>query len=149
MLCHILSQLRACVAILASVTRGSAGSSNIKRLSAGTAQLPFDCNLSDCLSSGTAVTLYGFFPVLSPEFPATISYSVSLDGVPTTNYASSFTTDPDSVDNVLATFTNLTNDEHFVLLTVHNSAAMTDDSILLRFDRAVITSELPSTSSKQ
>ena len=93
--------------------------------------------------SGTAVTLYGFFPTSLPAFPAAISYSVSLDGLSTTNYASSFSSDPDSTDNVLASFTNLTNDEHFVQLTLHNPTTTFDDSILLRFDRAIITSGLP------
>lgn len=93
--------------------------------------------------TGTAVTLHGFFPTSLPAFPSSISYSVLLDGVPTANYASSFTADPNSEDNILAAFTNLTNDEHFVELMTHNSGGVPDGTILLRFDRAVIESQLP------
>ncbi|KAI0339912.1 hypothetical protein BDW22DRAFT_1399608 [Trametopsis cervina] len=100
--------------------------------------------------NGTAVTLYGFFPTSLDAFPATISYSVSLDGVPTTNYASSFTADPNSEDNILAAFTGLANDAHIVELALHNPTGMSDDAILMRFDRAVITSALPAqTTTKQ
>lgn len=98
--------------------------------------------------TGTAATLYGFFNTSLPAFPSSISYSVSLDGVPTTNYASSLaTTDPDSENSVLAAFTGLPNEEHFVELALHNSGE-SDGSILLRFDRVILQSEA-SGSSKQ
>ena len=77
-----------------------------------------------------------------------MSYSVSLDGVPTTNYASSFTSDQNSAGNVLAAFTNLTNEEHSIELALHTSRDVDDGSILLRFDRVVLESE-PLSSSKQ
>ncbi|KAI0688175.1 hypothetical protein BC835DRAFT_329691 [Cytidiella melzeri] len=92
----------------------------------------------------TAATLYGFFNTSLPAFPSAVSYSVSLDGVSTTNYASSFTTDPDSQDNILAAFTNLTNGEHFLELALHSSGNVSEEIILLMFDRVVLVhSALP------
>ncbi|KAI0084910.1 hypothetical protein BDY19DRAFT_1050965 [Irpex rosettiformis] len=93
--------------------------------------------------NGTAVTLHGFFDTSQNTFPSSTSYSVSLDGVPTTNYASSFTPDPNSEENVLAAFANLTNQEHSIQIALHTTGDADDGSILLRFDRAVLQSEPP------
>lgn len=92
---------------------------------------------------GTAVSLYGLFPVNNPSFPSTLSYSISLDGVPTTNYNSSSTSGNASQD-VLASFTNLTNDRHHLQLTMHNPDGLAGPTAQLLFDRAVITSTVPS-----
>lgn len=103
-----------------------------------------------CLT-GTAAILHGYFDTSQAAFPSSVSYSVSLDGVPTTNYVSSFTPDPNSEDNVLAAFTNLTNQEHSIELALHaaGDAVVDGSNILLRFDRAVLQSEPPSSAPKQ
>jgi hypothetical protein len=75
-----------------------------------------------------------------------MSYSVSLDGVPTTNYAFHFNNDDNSADNVLAAFSDLQLAEHSVQLTLHNSGNVSDDTILLRFDRVDLQSRLPASS---
>lgn len=67
---------------------------------------------------------------------------MTLDGTPTTNYA--FSTAPSDVTNsVLASFSNLSFGEHVVQLTLHNPGSVVDGSVLLQFDRAVITAEAP------
>lgn len=98
---------------------------------------------------GTAVSLFGFFPTSASGFPSSVSYSVALDGSATTNYASAFSPDSDPATSVLASFTNLTNGEHIVEVTMHDPNDLDDSSIILQFDRAVITSSLPAQAAKQ
>ncbi len=87
--------------------------------------------------------LYGSFPVTSPSFPSSLTYAVTLDGTPTTNYASSISPDVAVDNNILASFTNLTNGEHLVELTMRNPTGLSDEINLLQFDRVVITSHAP------
>ncbi|EKM54681.1 uncharacterized protein PHACADRAFT_210467 [Phanerochaete carnosa HHB-10118-sp] len=96
--------------------------------------------------NGTAVSLCGFFPTSTSGFPSTVSYSIALDGTATTNYAFSFSPDSDPAKSVLASFTDLTNGEHVVELTMHNPDDLDD---ILQFDRAVITSGLPAQPTNQ
>lgn len=67
---------------------------------------------------------------------------MTLDGIPTTNYAFS-STSTDISKNVLASFTDLSYAEHVVQLTLLNPDLLFDGSVLLQFDRADITGEVP------
>lgn len=70
------------------------------------------------------------------------AFSVTLDGIPTTNYA--FSPSPSDISNsVLASFSNLSYSEHVVVLTLHNPGLLDDGTVLLQFDRAVLTAEIP------
>lgn len=97
--------------------------------------------LLTCSTSGTAVALYGYFPTASPSYPFTLSYSVSLDGSATTNYASAFPSTSDITQDVLVSFTNLTNKQHSLELIMHNSDQSQDGLLLV--DRVVITANAP------
>ena len=75
---------------------------------------------------------------------------MTLDGTPTTNYASSQPqsssngTEADASTGILASIANLPDAEHEVILTVHNPSRMnsTDScGAVLLFDRAVLTAE--------
>lgn len=99
--------------------------------------------------NGTAVALYGFFPTSAAGFPASVSYSVALDGTATTNYASALAPDADPAKSILAAFADLTNGEHSVQLTLHSSPTPGDPSVSLQFDRAVLTAGLPPQAMKQ
>ncbi|KAJ3535213.1 hypothetical protein NM688_g7009 [Phlebia brevispora] len=92
--------------------------------------------------NGTAVSLYGYFPTNNPSFPSALSYSVSLDGISTTNYVSQLSSGNISQD-ILASFTSLTNGAHSVQLTMHNPGGLSGPNTQLLFGRAVITSTTP------
>ena len=64
--------------------------------------------------AGTAVALYGYFPTSAAGYPASVSYSVALDGTATTNYASALAPDADPAKSLLAAFADLTYGEHSV-----------------------------------
>ncbi|KAI0949030.1 hypothetical protein AcW1_008745 [Taiwanofungus camphoratus] len=95
--------------------------------------------------NGTAVTIYGTL-TSGASATSSLSYSVSLDGDPTTDYVSSLSS-PASVESasgdVLAAFSNLTDTAHEIVLTAHNSGMSKNgnssgtDSVLA-FDRAVV-----------
>jgi len=99
--------------------------------------------------NGTGIALYGdLLPFGSASNPSgSISYTVSVDGTPTTNYESSFSSSTDPSSNILALFSNLTYGEHLIELAMQNAANTVDGSVLLRFDRADITSNVPPFSS--
>ena len=101
------------------------------------------------MCTGTAVSLYGSFSSSSSQASSPVPYSVSLDGTATTNYVSSLSQGSDPATSILASFTNLTNGEHIVELTMRIPDDDNDDDILLEFDRAVITSALPEQSMPQ
>ncbi|KAL4251440.1 hypothetical protein ABKN59_005708 [Abortiporus biennis] len=97
--------------------------------------------------NGSAISVFGI--LLPTSTPSSATYSVLLDGVPTTNYASSSPTPPNYYTNVLAAFSNLTNSDHTVVLTMHNPDHIIDGSVLLQFDRAVLTTGAPPIPSNQ
>ncbi|KAI0786650.1 hypothetical protein C8Q75DRAFT_808179 [Abortiporus biennis] len=97
--------------------------------------------------NGSAISVFGI--LLPTSTPSSATYSVLLDGVPTTNYASSSSTPPNYYTNVLAAFSNLTNSDHTVVLTMHNPDHIIDGSVLLQFDRAVLTTGAPPIPSNQ
>ncbi|KAH9948930.1 hypothetical protein B0H21DRAFT_689167 [Amylocystis lapponica] len=97
--------------------------------------------------NGTAITVHGTLtaPVLS-----TLSYSVTLDGTPTTNYVSTLSSPASvtsAVDDVLAAFSNLSDGPHQLVLTVRNpdtDGNTTATGAVVVLDRAVV--ELEATS---
>ncbi|KAK7692350.1 hypothetical protein QCA50_003975 [Cerrena zonata] len=94
--------------------------------------------------NGTGVSLYGELdPSDSGQQPNSVTYSVILDGTPTTNYDSFFSASSDYANNILASFSNLTYDQHTIELVMHNPQQISDGSVLLKFDRAVLTSGVP------
>ena len=98
-------------------------------------------------SAGTGISMFGFFPANNPAFPWNLSYSVSLDGIPTTNYVSSDISGDNVTTDVLASFTNLTNTQHSVTMTMHNSGNAIGPDPSLLFDRAIIMSSIPTNTS--
>lgn len=96
------------------------------------------------LCLGTGVSLYGEFLPIDDDGTAT--YSVALDGTPTTNFA--FSNDsPVISDNILAAFSNLSYGEHTVELTLHNPKSVFDGTVMLQVDRVVVVGEVPPQSS--
>ena len=93
---------------------------------------------------GTGVSLFGGLdqPTTGPTIPVTY-YSVLLDGTPTTNYNNSSASPPDYTNSVLASFSNLTFGQHTIELVLNNPQDISNGSIQLHFDRAVITSGVP------
>ena len=81
-------------------------------------------------------------PTTGPTIPVTY-YSVLLDGTPTTNYNNSSASPPDYTNSVLASFSNLTFGQHTIELVLNNPQDISNGSIQLHFDRAVITSGVP------
>lgn len=87
--------------------------------------------------------LYGELDQPDVEQANSVTYSVFLDGTPTTNYGFSFSAPSDYANNVLASFTNLTYEQHTIELVMRNPQRISDGSVLLKFDRAVLTSGVP------
>ncbi|KAI0074664.1 hypothetical protein K474DRAFT_1699576 [Panus rudis PR-1116 ss-1] len=93
--------------------------------------------------NGTGITLFGELTPTTDLSSSSATYSVSLDGTPTTNYASFFSSPSDYTNNVLASFANLSYAEHTIELVMHNPDNILDGSVLLQFDRAALTSVIP------
>ncbi|KAH8107876.1 hypothetical protein BXZ70DRAFT_18996 [Cristinia sonorae] len=89
--------------------------------------------------NGTGISFFGDFLPQSDE----ASFSVTLDGTPTTNFG--FFAANNVSENVLASFANLTYGEHDVELALHKPD---DNPAVLRFDRAVIVGGIPSLATK-
>ena len=106
------------------------------------------CFTDRSLLIGTGVALYGYFPPDSSTVPSSLSYSISLDGTSTTNYASSIT-GSDPTQSVLAAFTNLTDTEHSIVLTMHNPDGLSHPDFVLQFDRAEINGTVPQPPSEE
>ncbi|GBE80613.1 hypothetical protein SCP_0303280 [Sparassis crispa] len=92
--------------------------------------------------NGTAITLYGTLILnASTSSAQPLTYSIALDGTPTTNYVSSLST-PATVSSasadVLAGFASLEDAFHEVVLTVHNPSAQGQGQNMVAFDRAVV-----------
>ncbi|CAL1706387.1 unnamed protein product [Somion occarium] len=97
------------------------------------------------LQSCTAISLYGELTLSNngAQQVDSVTYSISLDGTPTTNYGSFFSSPSDYANNILASFANLTYGLHTIELVMHNPEQVSDGSVLLQFDRAVLTSGVP------
>ncbi|TFY69899.1 hypothetical protein EVJ58_g135 [Rhodofomes roseus] len=93
--------------------------------------------------NGTAINVFG---TITANSSSALTYTVSLDGNATTNFFSRISS-PASVDtaanDVLASFSNLSDELHEIVLTVHNAGAtdsndVTDLDAVVAFDSFVL-----------
>ncbi|EMD37645.1 hypothetical protein CERSUDRAFT_73497 [Gelatoporia subvermispora B] len=100
------------------------------------------------LLEGTGAVLHGTVlpPTVSSTHPTNVTYTLALDGVPTTNFVSSISPSASVLtasSDVLASFSNLSDGTHMVVLTVHNPGDQSSGQQgMIAFDRAVVFADL-------
>ncbi|KAH9839208.1 uncharacterized protein C8Q71DRAFT_703803 [Rhodofomes roseus] len=123
----------------------SSSSSVVSNLGSGTSLHVTACDGAQVAIrwNGTAINVFG---TITANSSSALTYTISLDGNATTNFFSRISS-PASVDtaanDVLASFSNLSDELHEIVLTVHNAGAtdsndVTDLDAVVAFDSFVL-----------